>query len=313
MPPISCGRTVSLAGRLTWSPLAVDGLIYARSMVMLVGDRGPEPARQHLLLLADASVRSGRRCEDPTMGFPEPADLTSLVVRTDFSDDGAWRNLQTAIDERNKYPVATYVSDPEYANVAIRTLVDIDAIAESKAYYLFLADTIAMSAPGWPLLAVDLADQPGRTFRVPARWYGGVSANLCIANLDFADFADAADDSGTYRDSDRDEEHRLLEEEPWLRSGRTVHVLEGAQIGSLDDFWRFWLEIAGSNGRYFGQDLAAFDDALSGGPGWPEDATGAGFIVEWRDHGRSQASLGRSFGQLVKIFERRVPRCLKLC
>jgi len=71
------------------------------------------------------------------MGFPEPADSTSLVVRTDFSDDGAWRNLQAAIDERNKDPVATYVSDPEYANVAIHTLVDIDAIAESKAYYLF--------------------------------------------------------------------------------------------------------------------------------------------------------------------------------
>jgi len=195
------------------------------------------------------------------MGFPEPADSTSLVVRTDFSDDGAWRNLQAAIDERNKDPVATYVSDPEYANVAIHTLVDIDAIAESKAYYLFLADTTALSVPGWPLLAVDLADEPGRTFRVPARWYGDVSANLCIANLDFADFADAAGDSGTYRGSDRDEEHRLLEEKPWLRSGRTIHVLEGAQIESLNDFWCFWLEITGGNGRYFGRNLAAFDDA----------------------------------------------------
>lgn len=185
--------------------LATTGWLARRAR----SDRGPEAARQHLLLLADASVYSDRRCEDPTMGFPEPADLTSLVVRTDFSDDGAWRNLQAAIDETNEYPVATYVSDPEYANVAVRTLVDIDAVAESKAYYLFLADTIAMSAPGWPLLAVDLADEPGRTFRVPARWYGDVSANLCIANLDFADFADAADDSGTYRGSDRDEEHRV--------------------------------------------------------------------------------------------------------
>nr|WP_089013655.1 hypothetical protein [Micromonospora inositola] len=50
-----------------------------------------------------------------------------------------------------------------------------------------------------PLLAVDLYDEPGRTFRVPPRWYAEVSANMSIANMDFADFADAADESGTFR------------------------------------------------------------------------------------------------------------------
>jgi uncharacterized protein DUF6924 len=50
-----------------------------------------------------------------------------------------------------------------------------------------------------PLLAVDLMDEPGRTFRVPPRWFADVSANLCIANLDFDEFADAVDASGTYR------------------------------------------------------------------------------------------------------------------
>ncbi len=50
-----------------------------------------------------------------------------------------------------------------------------------------------------PLLAVDLYDEPGRTVRVPPRWYAEVSANLCIANLDFADFADTADETGTFR------------------------------------------------------------------------------------------------------------------
>ena len=50
-----------------------------------------------------------------------------------------------------------------------------------------------------PLLAVDLTREPGRTFRVPPRWDADVSANLTIANMDFAEFADAADESGTYR------------------------------------------------------------------------------------------------------------------
>ncbi|MFI0040625.1 DUF6924 domain-containing protein [Streptomyces mutabilis] len=56
-----------------------------------------------------------------------------------------------------------------------------------------------MTDPSSPLLAVDLYDEPGRTFRVPARWYPEVSANLSIANMDFADFADAVDGSGTFR------------------------------------------------------------------------------------------------------------------
>ncbi len=40
-----------------------------------------------------------------------------------------------------------------------------------------------------------------RTFRVPPRWYADISANLAIANMDFAEFADAVDASGTYRAS----------------------------------------------------------------------------------------------------------------
>lgn len=50
-----------------------------------------------------------------------------------------------------------------------------------------------------PLLAVDLYDEPGRTVRVPPRWHAEGSANMSITNMDFADFADAADESGTFR------------------------------------------------------------------------------------------------------------------
>jgi hypothetical protein len=52
------------------------------------------------------------------------------------------------------------------------------------------------------LLAVDLYDEPGRTFRLPPWWYADVSANLSISNMDFHEFADAADESGTYRGFD---------------------------------------------------------------------------------------------------------------
>jgi hypothetical protein len=135
------------------------------------------------------------------VGLPQPADLTSLVLRTDFSDDQAWERLQATINTSWEYPCATYVSDQAYAGVSIQALIEIRSRGGDAGYigYLFLADAVTMTDPELPLLAVDLRWEPGRTFRVPPRWYPEVSANLTIANLSFHDFADAVDASGTYR------------------------------------------------------------------------------------------------------------------
>src|SRR5690348_7804356 len=117
------------------------------------------------------------------LDLPEPNDLKSLVLRTDFSDDVAWQELQTTLGDED----ATYVSDPRFAGVPVRTLVDAGAPAgeDVKLTYLFLADATTIADEEHPLLAVDLYEQPGRVFRLPPRWYSEVSANLCIANMDF--------------------------------------------------------------------------------------------------------------------------------
>lgn len=135
------------------------------------------------------------------MSLPQPDDLASLVLRTDFSNDAAWGAVQAAVDGASEYGLATYVSDLTYAGVTVQALVDADAAAcdEEKLTYLFLADAVTMTDPEHVLRAVDLYSEPGRTFRVPPRWYPNISANLSIANMDFRDFADAADPSGTYR------------------------------------------------------------------------------------------------------------------
>ncbi|GAA4606161.1 hypothetical protein BJY16_005686 [Actinoplanes octamycinicus] len=136
--------------------------------------------------------------------LPKSEDLTSLVVRTDFGDDVRWEAFIAALRSTDEYPVATFVSDPAYAGVTIQQLVDADAAAEpdDREFYLFVADATTLADDEFPLLAVDLDTEPGRSFRVPVRFYGDVSANLSIANLDFADFADAVDATGTYRGSD---------------------------------------------------------------------------------------------------------------
>jgi hypothetical protein len=89
-----------------------------------------------------------------------------------------------------------------------------------------------------------------------------------------------------------------------------VYVLEGARIRSLDDFWSVWLEALGGDGRRFGRNLDAFNDALSGGPGTPEtgdDDDDWTYLVEWREHELSRASLG--YPETVCQLERRLTTC----
>ncbi len=143
----------------------------------------------------------GPGCEDHRMPLPQPDDLTSLGLRTDFSDDHAWADLKVTIDNQGEYPAATYVSDPAYTGITIGALVEADAAAQrpDKVTYLFVADATTMADDEHLLLAVDLYDEPGRTFRVPPQWFYDISTNLCIANMCFHEFADAVDSSGTYR------------------------------------------------------------------------------------------------------------------
>ncbi|WP_327256969.1 DUF6924 domain-containing protein [Streptomyces sp. NBC_01244] len=135
------------------------------------------------------------------MPLPQPDDLTLLVLRTHFGDEKDWDALRAALDGADEYSHATYVSEPRFADVDVRELVEEEAAAaeEGRIYHLFLADATTMGDPGRLLLAVDLEVEPGRTFRVPARWFPGVSANLSLWNMDFAECADAADASGTFR------------------------------------------------------------------------------------------------------------------
>jgi hypothetical protein len=134
------------------------------------------------------------------MPLPAPKEGTSTVLRTDFSNDAAWSAVQAAIDTADDHPHATYVSDPRFTDVSVQALIDEQVAAEEddKLAYVFLADATTMTDPSSPLLAVDLQEEPGQTFRVAAEWFPEVSGNLYIANMNFSDFAKDADNSGTW-------------------------------------------------------------------------------------------------------------------
>jgi hypothetical protein len=132
-----------------------------------------------------------------------------LVLRTDFSDDSAWKSICEAIQE----PVGEFrayvdcLSDPEYDGLTVdqltASLVPL-LTAERKPFeyqlaFLFIVDRTALTHPDHPILVVDLCDEHGRTFRVIPSEMWGVENNLSIANLDFGDFADHADEDGIFR------------------------------------------------------------------------------------------------------------------
>ncbi|MFB7512409.1 DUF6924 domain-containing protein [Streptomyces sp. NPDC056144] len=135
------------------------------------------------------------------MPLPRPDLMTSLILRTDFDDEGAWDSLRAAVDAAGEYPRATYVSDRRFAGAEVPAVLAEEAAADAddRIGDVFLADTTTMSDPERPLLAVDLSYKPGRTFRVPARWFPDVAAHLSVAQLTFADYAEAVDGSGTFR------------------------------------------------------------------------------------------------------------------
>ncbi|MFC9706086.1 barstar family protein [Streptomyces sp. NPDC056943] len=83
-----------------------------------------------------------------------------------------------------------------------------------------------------------------------------------------------------------------------------TYVLDGRQIRTLEDFWRVIGEAINGPGGYFGRNLDAFADCLSGGFGAPDDDD---YVVEWRDHQVSRHYLG--YPETARQLEIRLSRC----
>ena len=131
---------------------------------------------------------------------------SSLMIRTDFGDDAAWAVVIAAaasgvhVDGADGLFAANLecVDDRQFDGMTIERVVTIAADAGNPGY-VFLADHETISHPEHPILAVDLAVQPGRSFRVIPSEMQGVQNNLSIAGMDFAEFADFVDSDETGR------------------------------------------------------------------------------------------------------------------
>lgn len=127
----------------------------------------------------------------------------SLVIRTDFSNDAAWEELCTAIQapqtEHQFRASVECISDKACSGLT-QEMVASMLPPGSQRSFVFLADSDAISQPDYPMLVVDLLTEPGRTFRVNPAEAWSVENNLRLANMDFAEFADAVDPDGVFRE-----------------------------------------------------------------------------------------------------------------
>ncbi len=126
----------------------------------------------------------------------------SLLIRTDFADDAAWRALgalvQAPTPQDGFQAFFAVVDDPALAELDPAALAR-HAATDLSCAAIFIADAAAMSGADHAVLCVDCAARPGASFRVIPAEIWGPENNLRIANMDFAEFANAAGDDGVFR------------------------------------------------------------------------------------------------------------------
>jgi hypothetical protein len=126
-----------------------------------------------------------------------------VVLRTDFSDDAAWAKITQEI----ALPVGPdgLLASVECLDDRVHATVNEANVREALPGYdhgfVFLADAASMSRAGHPLLVVDVSADDEPSFRAAPGAVQAIENNLSIANMDFADFGEAADqeDDGVFR------------------------------------------------------------------------------------------------------------------
>lgn len=133
-----------------------------------------------------------------------PRISSSLLVRTDFADDKAWQQLcadAQAPSEGDGFQAAIEpVSDLEFDAAPWEAVKAAVPANDEGAAVLFVADHTTLTSPDHAILVVDLLDVENRSpFRCIPSELWSVENNLNIANMDWDEFSNAADEDGVFR------------------------------------------------------------------------------------------------------------------
>ena len=141
------------------------------------------------------------------------------VIRTDFSDDDRWTNVRDLIAAPQEtagmefFAYVRYVTDKLYRDQQARDVV-LTLPDNYPQMFCFIVDRECITNPEHPVLVVGFYPADSQSFdRVPHDTPTGdvstfralpsqiqtIENNLSIANMDFDEFANAADEDGVFR------------------------------------------------------------------------------------------------------------------
>ncbi|MET9633857.1 hypothetical protein ABZX92_41020 [Lentzea sp. NPDC006480] len=134
----------------------------------------------------------------------------ALLIRTDFDQQQVWDDLCELI---RKYPAEglltdlLLIDDSCYEGATAEQLLNL--VPDDAGYpYIAIADAVTAELAERPqdrsLLIVDSGylddeDEAGGTLRALVSEFPSIDANLSIANMEFGDYAEAADVDGVFR------------------------------------------------------------------------------------------------------------------
>jgi hypothetical protein len=93
----------------------------------------------------------------------------------------------------------SFVDERSFEGATANDLVAAAGAGGQYRSFMFVVDQTTIGEAEHPVLVIDLADQPGRSFRVIPSEMWGVENNLSLANMDFDEFAASTDATGIFR------------------------------------------------------------------------------------------------------------------
>ena len=129
----------------------------------------------------------------------------SPVLRTDFSNQSTWEAICDLVQQPSPEGFEAHVEfiDDRAFDGTRKQQVLAVVPKDYPHTFIVIVDRKAVSDDEHPLLVVNLYDglgsEAGEEFRAVPAAIQAIENNLSIANMDFAEFADAVDSSGVFR------------------------------------------------------------------------------------------------------------------
>jgi hypothetical protein len=133
-----------------------------------------------------------------------PKTANPIVIRTDFENQKAWEAICEMLrapvhgGSQTFYAYLELVEDSDYRDLSKEEVLAVLPEDYDHSFF-FVTDRAAVPHPEFPILAVDLYETRGRSFRTIPSQVQGIENNLSIANMGFEEFADAVDADGIFR------------------------------------------------------------------------------------------------------------------